>query len=179
MVMALVIAALCAACWRDARPPSEPARLSFVARVEALAELRDGTDELSRRMAATMQRIAGLASEAERDVLRADVRELERELLRLVDILERARGGGEDEAQLAGFAGRLHEAMVALVALRAELRHAKTTAEIEAFEELKRKLEGTHDPGAGRRIYFPRDPNLPPVLMPRDPNRPWGELPRP
>ena len=176
---ALVPLACLAACWRDA-PSAQTPQLSFVARVEVVGELRRGTDELARRMAAAAYRIHGLASEAERDALLADVRELEREIARLAGMLDRARAGGEDADRLAGFAVKLHEARSAVVELHAEVHHAKTTAELEAFEQLKRKVEGSHDPGfTGRRILFPRDSNVPPVILPRDPTRPFGELPQP
>lgn len=174
MLALIVTLATLGACWRDAPPPAQPQR-SFVARVSALTELRRGTDAVARRTEATMQRIVGLASEAEREALLADVVALEEEVMRLAGVLERAREDREDPAMLAELAEKLQDAMFGVTQLRAELRHARTTAELEAFEALKRKLEGTHDAGpftGGRQRNVPGEQRIPPVPLLRDPNAP-------
>src|SRR5687768_12714835 len=166
---------LVASCWREAPPPPTPT-LSFVARVSALDELHRGTQAIARRMDLTVHRILALASEADREALRADVVALERDVAHLVRVLETARRGGEDRALLAGYARQLRDAHTRVTQLREELRHARTIEEQEAFERLKRKLEGTHDPGdLAPRIYWHRGPALtprppivpdPPILPP-------------
>jgi hypothetical protein len=168
MHLGLVLAvALGASCWRESPPPPAPT-LSFVARVNALAELRRGTQAIARRMELTMQRILGLASEAEREAVRADVAALERDVAHLIRVLETARDGGEDPALLAGYATTLRDARVRVAQLREDVQHARTLEEQEAFERLKRKLEGTHDPGDPHpRIYWQRGPTMtprPPML---------------
>lgn len=163
----VLVVALGAACWRESPPPQAP-KPSFVARVNALGELRRGTPAVARRMELTTQRILGLASEAEREAVRADVAALERDVAHLIRVLETARDGGEDPALLAAYARQLHDARNRVAELRAELRHARTLEEQEAFERLKRKLEGTHDPGDPHpRIYWRRGPTMtprPPML---------------
>lgn len=154
---------LVASCWRESPAPAGPQR-SFVARVSSLAELRRGTDDVQRRLLATRQRIAGLASEAEREALHGDILALEYQVIRLGRILVTARTDGEDPDQLTGVAIRLRGAMSTIAQLRWDLRHTRTNAEIEAFEALKRKLEGTHDPGdLDPRIDRRRGPLLTPL----------------
>jgi hypothetical protein len=159
-----------ASCWREVPPPDRP-YVSFVARLSAIAELRRGTDALEARIATMTQRIAGLASEAEREALRADLVAFERDLIRLRHVAAAARARDEDPALLDAMQVKLDDAMVAAVALRGELRHARTIAEQEAFEELKKKVEGTHDPTGPRIRIYRRDPLLvpgkpDPILLP-------------
>jgi hypothetical protein len=162
-VRAVLLVLLVASCWRET--PREKPYVSFVARVHALTELRRGTESLAPRIARMDQRIRGLASEAEREALHGDMQALEQDLLRLIQIAEAARGRNEDPALLAEIDAKLDAATVATVTLRGELRHAKTTAEQEAFEELKKKVEGTHDGPKGPIRIYRRDP-VPSPLKP-------------
>jgi hypothetical protein len=178
-VLALIVPL--GACWRGS-PQPEPPQRSFVARVNALGELRRGTAALAQSTQSIMHRIHGLASEAEREALLADVIALEHEVMRLAAILDRARDDGHDPRELGELAHKLEHSMFGVGQLRAELRHARTTAEIEAFEELKRKLEGMHDsgnwvPGPRGRILVPRDRGVPPILLPGDPRVPPDTTP--
>jgi hypothetical protein len=163
-----------AACWRDA-PPPEPPRRSFVARVSALTDLQRGIDALAQRTQVTMHRIVGLASEAEREALHVDVVALEHEVMRLAAVLDRAREDGADPVRIRELAQKLGDSMFGVGQLRAELRHARTTAELEAFEELKRKLEGLHDPGSFGP--GPRSNTLAPGGLRPDPKLPPTDAP--
>ena len=109
-----LVLVLVTSCWRESSPPPAP-KPSFVARVSALGELRRSTPALARRMELTMQRILGLASEAEREAIRADVAALERDVAHLIRVFETARNGGEDPALLAGYAKQLQDARVRVV----------------------------------------------------------------
>jgi hypothetical protein len=158
--MRLLVLIMLASCWREAPPPEEP-QSSFVARVHTLAELRRGTNALAPELEATKQRIVGLASEAERSAIHADLAAMEHEVSRLIDLMERARERGDEVADVDD---KLRAAALSVMRLREELRYARTTEEQEAFERLKRKLEGTHDPVDVRTRIYRRDP-----LAPRPP----------
>jgi hypothetical protein len=173
-LVALALIVPLGACWRESPQPETPRR-SFVARVSALTDLRRGIDALAQRTQVTMHRIVGLASEAEREALHVDVVALEHEVMRLAAVLDRAREDGADPVRIRELAQRLGDSMSGVGQLRAELRHARTTAELEAFEELKRKLEGLHDPG-----YFGPGPlknTLGPDMLRRDPKLPPTDAP--
>ncbi|HEY5920897.1 MAG TPA: hypothetical protein VIV11_04465 [Kofleriaceae bacterium] len=160
---------LLVACWREPAQRTQP-ELSFVARVSTLSELRHRTDALEPQLDVTLQRILGLASEAERAAIHDDLTAMEREVTQLIRIARQARERGDDSTVLDDVDRKLARATVGVANLRDELVHAKTLVEQEAFEELKKKTEGTLDPAFDirMRIYRKRDEViLPPVLQPQ------------
>jgi hypothetical protein len=162
---------LLVSCWREPAQRSEP-ELSFVARVHLLGDLREHTDTLVPRMYVEMQRILGLASEAERAAIREDLNGLEIEVRQLSLIAKDARERGERRDVLDEIDRKLDQAKLGLVNLRDDLLHAKTRAEQEAFEELKKKVEGTLDHDEIRMRLYRRNPATPPetpLLPPLNP----------
>jgi hypothetical protein len=173
-VRVLVVASvlLLAACWREPAPRTRP-EVSFVARVHALADLRARTDALAPELDVAMQRILGLASEAERAALRDDLAALDAEVAQLRQIARAARERGDDPDLLASIETKLARATISLATLHDDLLHAKTLAEQEAFERLKKKTEGTLDQDGIRIQVFRRNtPGLPPLESPRIPLAP-------
>jgi hypothetical protein len=88
-----------------------------------------------------MQRIIGLASEAERDAIRADLATLEREVVQLSHYGADSRQHGDQLAVVDRIEHKLHRTALAITSLREELRYAKTTAELEALDQLSRDGE--------------------------------------
>jgi hypothetical protein len=158
-VMALLL--VLTACWREPARNTQP-ELSFVARVQQLDQLRRRSAALAPKLDVAMRRILGLASEAERAAIREDLLALDLELRELSRLAREARERGEDPDLLADVAGTLQDAAIGLATLHDELLFARTRAEQEAFEELKKKLEGTHDDdGIRMRLYRRDTPTLP------------------
>lgn len=172
--MRLLVIVMLAACWREAPRRTEP-ELSFIARVNALAELRRNVDELEPKLEAVMHRILGLASEAERDALRQDLNALDVEVARLADVADASRARGDDPAVLDEVDRKLEHAELGLANLRDELLHAKTIAEERALEE-QRKLQDASDGDLRSRIYRRRDMIQLPAELPAEQKR---ELPSP
>ena len=168
--MRVLLVLLLVGCWREPARRSEP-ELSFVARVNVLTELRQRVDALGPELEVTMQRILGLASEAERAAIADDLAALELEIARLSRIARDARGRGDNPELLADVERKLGYATRGLANLREDLLHARTQAEQEAFEELKKKVEGTLDDEVRIRIYR-RNDALPPMLQPVPPRLP-------
>lgn len=167
----LVVVMFLASCWRESAPPESP-RLSFVARVNAHAELRRGVDELAWGIECAMHGIRALTSEAQREAIRSDLHAFGRDLAHLASVLEKLHDDGEDPAWLAGIEQRLDAARDELARLHLELRHARTLEQQEAFEALKRKLEASHDGPFQRLEWHPS-----PVAPPQPPDAPL--VPRP
>jgi hypothetical protein len=156
-----VLLLLLVACWREPARRSDP-ELSFVARVNAMSQLQVRIDALAPKLDVVMQRILGLASEAERGAIREDLHALTFEVRELSQLVRDARERGENPDTLAACESKLQEISIGLMHLDEELLHAKTRAEQEAFEELKKKLEGTHDDDGVRMRLYRRDaPALP------------------
>ncbi len=158
--MRLLVLVMLASCWREPARHNEP-ELSFVARINALAELRRSVDELGPKLEATMQRILGLASEAERDAIRQDLNALDEEVARLAQISTASRARGDDPQVLDEIDRKLAQAMLGLANLRDELLHAKTLAEERALEE-QRKLQDASDSEVRSRLYRRR------ILLPAE-----------
>jgi hypothetical protein len=158
-VVVLVLAI--GACWREPVRRTEP-ELSFIARVNQLDQLQRRCDVLASKLDVAMKRIEGLASEAERGAIREDLQALDIEVRELTRIARDARERGEDPDVLADVDDKLRYAALGLMTLQEELLYAKTRAQQEEFEELKKKLEGTHDDEGVRMRLFRRDtPGLP------------------
>ena len=168
----LVVLVMLASCWREPTRRNEP-ELSFVARINALAELKRSVDELEPKLDVTMQRILGLSSEAERDAIRQDLSTLDYEVARLVQIAAASRERGDDPGILDEIDRKLERAKLGLANLRDELLHAKTVAEERALEE-QRKLQDASDSDLRSRIYRRRDTILLPAEQQHD-----GLLPGP
>jgi len=151
--MRLVVLVLLASCWHGGDAVTEP-QPSFVARKHALAELQRSVDTFVPKLDYVMQRIVGLASEAERESIRQDLARLDRELVALAAYETDARTRGDDPVALDAVERKLEQAALALADLRAELRYAKTTAELEALDALARPQEETR-PLVGRRLNGP------------------------
>src|SRR5689334_17388247 len=109
--MRAVVLLLLVGCWREPAPRSEP-ELSFVARVQLLRDLRARTDTLEPRMEIEMQRIDGLASEADRGAIREDLNALDHEVRQLALIAQDARSRGEATAALDAIDRKLEQAML-------------------------------------------------------------------
>lgn len=167
--MRLLVLVVLAACWREAPRRAEP-ELSFIARINALAELRRNVDELEPKLEAVMHRILGLASEAERDAIRQDLNALGIDVARLTDVADASRDRGDDPAVLDEIDRKLAHASLGLANLRDELLHAKTIAEERALEE-QRKLQDASDGELRSRIYRRRET----ILLPAEQRH---ELPR-
>ena len=164
MRAALLLVVL-AGCWREpAREQTQP-ELSFVARMNVLADLRQRSSALAPRLHVATQRIEGLASENEREAIRQDLLALDRDLRALTQIAAECRARGEDTTELDRVDHQLARAGATLVGVHEDLIHAKTVAEREAFEELRKKTEGTLDdaPIRSRRLNVP-GPNESPLL---------------
>jgi hypothetical protein len=126
-----------AGCWRGG-DSSEPALPSFIARRNAIAELHRNADAIPPQLEYTMQRIIGLASEAEREAIRTDLAAIEGEVARLSRYATDRRAQGDSIAALDAIERKLERAALAIVQLREELLYAKTTAELAALDELSR-----------------------------------------
>src|SRR5262249_36941641 len=122
-------------------------------------------------MDVAMQRIMGLASEAERDAIHDDLDALELEIRALTIGARDARERGEKRDTIDVVDRRLRHAALRVAGLREDLLHAKTQAEQEASEELKKKVEGTLDHDVitlrgGGRLNAPNPPLQRPLLTP-------------
>jgi hypothetical protein len=159
--MRLLVIVVLAACWREAPPRTEP-ELSFVARVNALVDLRRNVDALEPKLEAVMHRILGLASEAERDAIRQDLSALAVDVARFADIADASRARGDDPVVLDEIDRKLERAELGLANLRDELLHAKTIVEQRALDE-QRKLQDASDADVRSRIYRRRDTILLPA----------------
>jgi hypothetical protein len=133
----IVVVVLLAACWRGGASTQAP-QPSFIARKNALVELRRSTDALFDKLERTMQQISGLASEAEREAIRIDLDVLDRDLVQLARYTAEARARGDSPSFLDSVQHKLERAALVLLSLREELRYAKTTAELAALDELSR-----------------------------------------
>ena len=142
LVIAIVLGVLggLGACWRGAVPPDAPAP-SFIERRNALVELNRSADAVVPQLQYAMQRIIGLASEAERDAIRSDLVVLERDIARLSNYVIDRRARGDNAATLDEIERKLEQAALAVMQLREELIYAKTTAELAALDELSRDRE--------------------------------------
>lgn len=172
---AIVLAlAMLAACWRGSAA-MEPAQPSFIARRNALIELRRSANALSPKVELVAQRIIGLSSELERAAIRDDLVELAREVAELSRYSLDARSRGESPMLLDAVDRDLERTALVLVNLRDELRYAKTTAELAARDELERDTSADEQPAIRFRRLIEV---LPPVQLPA-PRRPAppAELP--
>jgi hypothetical protein len=149
IAMRVAVLLVLVACWREPARRTAP-ELSFVARVNAMSMLKVRIDALA-------PKLDGLASEAERGAIREDLRALTIEVRELTQLLRDARERGENPDTLAACESKLEDISIGLTHLDEELLHAKTRAEQEAFEELKKKLEGTHDDDGIRMRIYRRD----------------------
>jgi len=159
---AALLVLLVAGCWREPAERSQP-ELSFVARVNVLTDLRTRTSALAPKLDYAMQRIRGLASEAERAAIRDDLNALDLEVRQLSAVARDARERDENRELLDDVDRKLAQAARGLAGLHEDLLHAKTLAEQEAFDELKKKTEGTLDRGG---IETFRINTLPPAGAP-------------
>ena len=164
--MRVLLVLLLVGCWRQPAQRTQP-ELSFVARVNAIDELQRRTNSLAPKLDVTEQRIHGLASEAERAALHDDLNALEQETAQLSRMARDARERGDDPLVIARIERKLQYAVLGIGQLREDLHHARTREEQEAFEELKKKVEGTLDHleieirGPGRLNQVPE------ILVPR------------
>jgi hypothetical protein len=127
------------ACWRgEARVV--PVQPSFVARVDALGELRADAEALQQRLDLVQQRILWLASEAARKALRQDLADLDRDVMQLWRYAAAARERGDDPVVLEGVQRTLRQAASAVADLRQDLLHARTLAEQEALDSQREQL---------------------------------------
>lgn len=138
---------LLGSCWRGSAAPSDEPQ-PFVARINAVAELRAAADALPPRLDIVAQRIAGLASEAERDAVRQDLVELDRDVATLWRYALSLRQQGADPVTLDAITRKLARAADAVSDLRDELVYAKTVAEQQALDEQGRDKD---DPAAAPR----------------------------
>lgn len=159
----LLAIAVLAGCWRGATSASE-APPSFIARTNALTELQRSARRVGPKLAVVVQRIVGLASEAERAAIRDDLADIEREVAELSHYAEDARARGDDPAILDAVDNDLQRAALAIVQLRQDLLYAKTTAELEALDGLPR--DTNDDPQSETRRAFVVRKQLEPVLTP-------------
>jgi hypothetical protein len=137
-MIAMLVAPLgLAACWRGSAS-TEPPQPSFIARRNALIELRRSVNGLSPKLELVVQRIIGLSSEAEREAIGQDLIVLERDVAELSRYTVDARKRGDSPSFLDAIERDLQRAALVLVNLRDELRYAKTTAELAALDELSR-----------------------------------------
>ncbi len=138
LVAVLLSLATGAACWRGSTP-AEPPQPSFIAHTNALVELDRSADALVPQLEYLMQRLIGLASEAERDAIRTDLARLERDVAQLSRYVGERRARGDNASMLDVVEEKLEHAALAVVQLREELLYAKTTAELAALDELSRE----------------------------------------
>jgi hypothetical protein len=146
----LLVVVLLSACWRGSASTEEP-QPSFIARKNALLELRRSTNALFDRLERTMQQISGLASEAERAAIRSDLDELDQDIVQLARYAADARARGDSPSFLTTVQRSLERAALVASSLREELRYAKTTAELAALDELSRE-EGNQQADARRLV---------------------------
>jgi hypothetical protein len=125
------------ACWRGGAS-TEPPQPSFIARRNALIELRRSVNGLTPKLELVVQRIIGLSSEAEREAIGQDLADIERAVVELSRYTTDARKRGESPSFLDAVERDLQRAALVLVSLRDELRYAKTTAELAALDDLSR-----------------------------------------
>jgi hypothetical protein len=155
MRVLVVLLVVTTGCWREPAQKATP-ELSFVTRVRVLADLRTSSEALEPKLDVAMQRIAGLASEAERAAISDDLTALDGEVTRLTGEAREARERGDDPDLLAYVEHKIARAAISLAQCHEDLLHARTRAQLEAFEELKRKTEGTLDDDGfirpGRRL---------------------------
>jgi hypothetical protein len=134
VVMRLLMLVLVAGCWRGGPAPTttleEP--VSFIVQVNGLAELERSTAVLETNVAIATKRLLGLADEAEREALRADLRMLADDLDRLAARARTAHARNADAAALAQIDRKLADATIALANLRHALRYAKTLEQLQA-----------------------------------------------
>ena len=152
LLLVAIVASL-ASCWREAPPPSAP-QPSFVARVNALAELRRSAEALEPRLEAAMHRILGLASDRERDAIRLDLDGLDHEIALIARYVDAARARGDDPRTLDDVDQKLARVRLGLANLREELAHAKTLAERAALKKID---DDSHDEDIRIRLYRQRD----------------------
>jgi hypothetical protein len=153
IVTLIVVTLTLGACWRGSAS-TQPPQPSFIARRNALIELRRSVNALSPRLELAVNRIVGLASEAERDAIRQDLVELEHDVAELSRYAVDARTRGDTSTLLANIERDLEGAALMLVNLRDELRYAKTAAELSALDELSR--DNSTDPADARRLVMRR-----------------------
>ncbi len=135
--MRLLVLVMLAACWRGGAAADETTP-SFIAHENALAELNRSTDALVPQLEYLMQRLIGLASEAEREAIRTDLAAIERRVAELSRYVTDRRAHGDNGAMLDAVERKLEQAALAVVQLREEVLYAKTTAELAALDELSR-----------------------------------------
>src|SRR5512139_3520789 len=97
--MRWLVLVLLAGCWRGSAP-SEPTPASFIARKNVLVELNRSADALVPQLEYVVQRIIGLASEAERDAIRSDLAAVERDIARLSRYVDERRAHGDKAVAL-------------------------------------------------------------------------------
>jgi hypothetical protein len=153
LVIALLVALVLGACWRGGASTAPP-QPSFIARRNAMLELRRSVNALSPKLDLVGQRIAGLASEVSREAIGQDLADLEREVAELSRYTLDARTRGDSRAFLDAIERDLEHAALVLVNLRDELRYAKTTAELAALDELSR--DTSTEPAVQRRLVIRR-----------------------
>jgi hypothetical protein len=140
----LAILGTLTACWRGSAPV-DAAQPSFIAHANALVELDRSADALVPQLEYLMQRLIGLASEAERDAIRTDLARLERDVAQLSRYVGERRAHGDNARMLDVVERKLEQAALAVVQLREELLYAKTTAELAALDELSHERAQADD----------------------------------
>jgi hypothetical protein len=133
-VMRLVWLVLVAGCWRGVAAPMTraPEPLSFVVRINGLADLQRSTAVLETKLATATQRFLGLADEAQRDALRDDLRMLADDLAQLAARVRTVRMRGGNTTALYELDRRLAVATITLAELRHGLRYATTLEQLQA-----------------------------------------------
>jgi hypothetical protein len=142
VVMRLVLFVLLAGCWRGGTAAStaiapQPQPLSFVVQVNGLADLHRSTAALAPRLEGALQRVLALANEAERDVLRDELRTITDDVEQLAVHARTARARGGNTAVLADIDRQLADAVVALTKLRHGLRFANTLESLQAYQPVE------------------------------------------
>jgi hypothetical protein len=136
----VVVLVLLAGCWRNgavtegALPTSRQDPVSFVVRVNGLAELQRSTSTLEPKLATALRRILALASEAQRTTLRHDLGEIGREIAQLAARARAARERGDDPVAVERVQRKLSDAVATLAKLRTGLRYASSIEQLHALD---------------------------------------------
>lgn len=152
-VLCVVVSASLAACWHGGGAPAtteirQRQPLSFVARVNGLAELQRKTEALEPKLADAHHRILRLGTEKERVAIRDDLGAITDELGQLAVTARVARERGDNPFVLDGVDAKLADANATLAKLGEGLSYASTFADLEALENQHADIRTFH--GIGR-----------------------------